>query len=204
MGARMANLRPGRLLRGHCIFQSSRFLGPNNFARVSFLPGSIQGFHFMGFKLFLRRAADQIAPPSSPRIAMIVKGCCRLGCHDATLSSPVRLGVMRLASGELLAREGKRWRISSGVERASMIAVSSIAKLRGVAKKRKLRVGYSPLAGHAAMGQLLMMLIIPPIVGVITYIVIRRVWERDENGSVEVVGRRDPSAAPAGRTSTDA
>jgi hypothetical protein len=34
---------------------------------------------------------------------MIVKGCCRLGRHDATLSSPVRLVVMRPASGELLA-----------------------------------------------------------------------------------------------------
>src|ERR1017187_8489272 len=34
---------------------------------------------------------------------MIVKGCCRLGRHDETLSSPVRLVVMRLASGELLA-----------------------------------------------------------------------------------------------------
>ena len=34
---------------------------------------------------------------------MIVNGCCRLGRHDETLSSPVRLVVMRLASGELLA-----------------------------------------------------------------------------------------------------
>ena len=34
---------------------------------------------------------------------MIVKGCCRLGCQNETMSSPVRLVVMRLASGELLA-----------------------------------------------------------------------------------------------------
>ncbi|CAN0445897.1 unnamed protein product, partial [Phaeothamnion confervicola] len=34
---------------------------------------------------------------------MIVKGGCRLGRHDETLSAPVRLVVMRLASGELLA-----------------------------------------------------------------------------------------------------
>ena len=34
---------------------------------------------------------------------MIVKGGCRLGRHDATSSAPVRLVVMRLASGELLA-----------------------------------------------------------------------------------------------------
>jgi hypothetical protein len=34
---------------------------------------------------------------------MIVKGGCRLGRHDETLSAPVRLVVMRIASGELLA-----------------------------------------------------------------------------------------------------
>jgi hypothetical protein len=34
---------------------------------------------------------------------MIVKGGCRLGRHDETLSSPVRLVITRLASGELLA-----------------------------------------------------------------------------------------------------
>jgi hypothetical protein len=34
---------------------------------------------------------------------MIVKGGCRLGRHDETLSAPVRLVVTRLASGELLA-----------------------------------------------------------------------------------------------------
>jgi hypothetical protein len=34
---------------------------------------------------------------------MIVKGGCRLGRHDDTLSAPVRLVVIRLASGELLA-----------------------------------------------------------------------------------------------------
>ena len=34
---------------------------------------------------------------------MIVKGGCRLGRNDETLSAPVRLVVMRLASGELLA-----------------------------------------------------------------------------------------------------
>jgi hypothetical protein len=41
------------------------------------------------------------------------------------------------------------------------------------------------------MGQLLVTLIVPPIVG--TYIVIRRIWERDENGD-EAVSRREPSA----------
>ena len=34
---------------------------------------------------------------------MTVKGCCRLGRQNETLSLPVRLVVMRLASGELLA-----------------------------------------------------------------------------------------------------
>ena len=43
------------------------------------------------------------------------------------------------------------------------------------------------------MGQLLVTLIVPPIVGVVTYIIVRRIWERDENG-VEAVSRREPSA----------
>ncbi len=54
------------------------------------------------------------------------------------------------------------------------------------------------------MGQLLVMLIVPPSVGVVIYIIIRRLWERDENGADEAVARRDPSAAtPAEGTSTD-
>jgi hypothetical protein len=40
------------------------------------------------------------------------------------------------------------------------------------------------------MGQLLVVLIIPPIVGVVTYIIIRRIWERDENGAGEAVRDR--------------
>jgi hypothetical protein len=43
------------------------------------------------------------------------------------------------------------------------------------------------------MGQLLVMLIVPPIVGVVTYVVIRRLWERDENGASEAVRLRDLS-----------
>jgi hypothetical protein len=55
------------------------------------------------------------------------------------------------------------------------------------------------------MGQLLVMLIVPPVVGVVTYIIIRRIWERDENGASETVTRRDPLAAtPAEGTNTDA
>jgi hypothetical protein len=54
------------------------------------------------------------------------------------------------------------------------------------------------------MGQLLVMLIVPPIVGVVIYIIIRRIWERDEIGVSEEVTRRDPSAAtPTEGTSTD-
>jgi hypothetical protein len=53
------------------------------------------------------------------------------------------------------------------------------------------------------MGQLLVMLIVP--VGVVTYIVVRLIWERDENGGSEIVRRRDPSAAaPAEGTSIEA
>ena len=44
------------------------------------------------------------------------------------------------------------------------------------------------------MGQLLVTLIVPPIVGVVTYIVVRRIWDRDENGAGDAVGRREPSA----------
>jgi hypothetical protein len=54
------------------------------------------------------------------------------------------------------------------------------------------------------MGQLLVMLIVPPAVGMVTYIIIRRLWERDENDTDEAVKRRDPSAAmPTEGTSTD-
>ena len=44
-----------------------------------------------------------IAQHLKVREKMTVKGCCRLGCQNETLSSSVRLVVMRLASGELLA-----------------------------------------------------------------------------------------------------
>ena len=71
-------------------------------------------------------------------------------------------------------------------------------------EKRKLGLRCSAFGRHAAMGQLLVMLIVPPIVGVVTYIVIRRIWERDENGASEAVTRLDPSAAtPAEGTSPD-
>jgi hypothetical protein len=53
------------------------------------------------------------------------------------------------------------------------------------------------------MGQLLVTLIVPPVVGVVTYIVLRRIWGREEN-SASVVMRRDPSTATqAEETSTD-
>jgi hypothetical protein len=44
------------------------------------------------------------------------------------------------------------------------------------------------------MSQLLVTLIVPPIVGVVTYIVVRRIWDRDENGAGEALGRHEPSA----------
>jgi hypothetical protein len=44
------------------------------------------------------------------------------------------------------------------------------------------------------MGQLLMTLIVPPIVGIVTYMVVRRIWDRDENDVAEAVSRREPSA----------
>ena len=55
------------------------------------------------------------------------------------------------------------------------------------------------------MGQLLLMLVVPPIVGVVTYIIVRRFWERNENGAGEAVARRDPSTVMrAEGTTTDA
>jgi hypothetical protein len=44
-----------------------------------------------------------IAQHLKVRESMIIKGCCRLGRQNETLSAPVRLVVMRLTSGELLA-----------------------------------------------------------------------------------------------------
>ena len=44
-----------------------------------------------------------IAQHLKVRESMIIKGCCRLGRGNETRSAPVRLVVMRLASGELLA-----------------------------------------------------------------------------------------------------
>ena len=58
-------------------------------------------------------------------------------------------------------------------------------------EKRKLGLRCSAFGRHAAMGRLLVMLIVPPIVGVVTYIIIRRLWERDENGASEAVRRHD-------------
>jgi hypothetical protein len=53
------------------------------------------------------------------------------------------------------------------------------------------------------MGQLLVMLIVPPIVGVVTYIIIRRIWERDENGASEAVRRRDLATCDYSRTACE-
>ena len=55
------------------------------------------------------------------------------------------------------------------------------------------------------MGQLLVTLIVPPIVGVVTYIVVRHIWERDENSGGGAATRREPAAVtqPEAKT-TDA
>ena len=54
------------------------------------------------------------------------------------------------------------------------------------------------------MGQLLVMLIVPPVVGVVTYIIIRRLWERDEIRASEAVRRAPSVVTSAQKTSTDA
>jgi hypothetical protein len=43
------------------------------------------------------------------------------------------------------------------------------------------------------MGQLLVTLIVPPIVGLITYIVVRCIWERDKNAPSDAFSRCEPS-----------
>jgi hypothetical protein len=48
-------------------------------------------------------SGSAIARHPKVRDKMIVKGECRLGCQNEKMSSPVRLVVMRLTSGELLA-----------------------------------------------------------------------------------------------------
>ena len=53
------------------------------------------------------------------------------------------------------------------------------------------------------MGQLLVTLIVPPIVGVVTYIFVRRIWERDENGARETDNRHEPSAATQAEAKTN-
>ena len=51
------------------------------------------------------------------------------------------------------------------------------------------------------MGQLLVTLIAPPIVGLVTYIIVRRIWERDKNGA-EAVSRRELFRCDAGGRET--
>jgi len=43
------------------------------------------------------------------------------------------------------------------------------------------------------MGELLVTLIVPPVVGLVTYFVVRRIWARDENAPSEAASRREPS-----------
>ena len=49
-------------------------------------------------------------------------------------------------------------------------------RLDWAARKAQSKV-YAVLRRHAAMGQLLVMLTVPPIVGVVTYIVFRLIWD---------------------------
>ena len=41
------------------------------------------------------------------------------------------------------------------------------------------------------MGQLLVTLFVPPIIGVVTYLVVRLIWKRDENGAGEAAMMHD-------------
>jgi hypothetical protein len=46
---------------------------------------------------------------------------------------------------------------------------------------------------RAAMGELLVTLIVPPIVGLVAYFVVHRIWEREENAPIEPATRPEPS-----------
>lgn len=59
--------------------------------------------------------------------------------------------------------------------------------------ERKIGLRCSAIERLTAMGQLLVTLIVPPIVGLLTYIIIRRMWERDENAPSEAGRPRDPN-----------
>jgi len=48
---------------------------------------------------------------------------------------------------------------------------------------------------RAAMGQLLAVLIVPPIVGLVTYFVVRLLWERDANEGRTRNGLEGPKIA---------
>jgi hypothetical protein len=50
------------------------------------------------------------------------------------------------------------------------------------------------------MAELLVMLIVPPSVGLITYIMVRFVQDRDENRDIEIVERHEPSEEYLPRT----
>ena len=42
------------------------------------------------------------------------------------------------------------------------------------------------------MGQLLAVLIVPPVVGLLTFFVVRLLWERDKNGAIEGRTKSEP------------
>jgi hypothetical protein len=47
------------------------------------------------------------------------------------------------------------------------------------------------------MGQLLAILIAPPVVGLLTYFVVRLLWERDKNGAIEDHTKSEPEGTKA-------
>jgi len=52
-----------------------------------------------------------------------------------------------------------------------------------IAKSAKWLYAALRLEGTLAMGELLVTLIVPPIVGMVVFIVVRHIWKRDENTS---------------------
>jgi len=54
-----------------------------------------------------------------------------------------------------------------------------------MAERANQAYAVAAIGRRAAMGQLLAVLIVPPIVGLVTYFVVRLLLERDENGANE-------------------
>src|SRR5215831_3425076 len=71
------------------------------------------------------------------------------------------------------------------IPKSGHCAVRSNCLLGPMAERANQAYAVAAIGRRAAMGQLLAVLIVPPIVGLVTYFVVRLLLERDENGANE-------------------